>query len=111
MPFRNVTASVNTYSLTVDYGDSGSLVQAQSVQTGNIQVVGPRGYSQTPELVSKTSETNLASISATYRLNSGFSNSSFNGTYAVVLLKDTVADTQGNKVKQQTIGTFQVNIG
>lgn len=110
MPFRNVSVPVKSYSLSIDYIDAGSLVDASTINTGDIRIIGPNGFSEVPNLLAKTPASNSQTIVAIYRLATGFATAVNNGTYSVILLAGTVSDTEGNSVAQRTIGTFQVSI-
>ena len=94
----------------VHYSDNVA-VDASSVGTGDIVVIGPNGFSQTMSMVS-TGLINGTFVRPFYRITppGGSWDISDNGTYTVALQANQVKDTSNNFALAATVGTFTVNI-
>jgi hypothetical protein len=106
----NVTAAAATsYTFTVTYSDSDGVL-AGSLRTGNVRVIGPKGFSQLATLEKISQTTNGPSITATYRITppGGSWDSGDNGTYSIFLLANQVKDVKGNYSAPTLLGSFQV---
>jgi hypothetical protein len=87
-------------------------VNASLIGTGDILVLGPRGYAQRAKLVSKSSSSNSAAITAVYQMPApgGRWNRADNGTYSVWVYAGAVSDTAGNVLAQKNIGSYRVRL-
>ncbi len=105
------TSSGNTYTFSVAYNDN-TAINVNTIDSNDLLVTGPNGYSQVATLVSINNNSNGSPRTATYRINSvGESwNAASNGSYAIALRANQVSDTNGNFASAATIGNFQVNI-
>ena len=110
----NLTTSAgNSYNFTVTYSDV-TAVDVTSLDSNDIVVTGPNGFSQSATFVSVDSNSNSSKRTATYSITSGgggsWSNAN-NGTYTIALQPNQVKDTRGNSATAAAdIGSFQVNI-
>jgi hypothetical protein len=106
-----ITAAASTaYVFTVTYTDNVA-VNAATLGNNNLLVTGS-GYSQVATLLSN-GLTNGPTVVATYSVPApaGAWSSSSNGTYAINLNANQVADTSGNfAAAVASLGTFTVNI-
>ncbi len=107
----NVTSTATSYTFSVNYSDNVA-VNVSSLQTGNVQVTGPGGFSQLAKFVSANPNTNGSPITVLYSIvpPGGGWLASANGTYSVALLANSVKDTAGNSSAAKTLGTFTVQI-
>lgn len=105
------TKNGNTYTFTVTYSDS-TAVDVTTLDSNDIVVTGPNGFSQSATFVSVDSSSNSNQRTATYRITSGGDSwsSTNNGTYTITLQANQVKDTRGNATAATNIGTFQVNV-
>ncbi len=101
----------NTYTFTVTYSDNVA-VNVSTLNTGDVLVTGPGGFSQTATFVSVNTNTNGTPRTATYRITApgGTWDLGDNGTYTVSLQANQVADTSGNFAAAGSLGTFAVNV-
>jgi hypothetical protein len=106
----NVTSALTSQTVTVTYSDDVA-INASTVNTGDITVVGPAG-TVTPTLVSVNPAGDGTPRTATYTFTpvTGRWRSAFNGTYNIVMQGNQVADTAGSFVAAGTIGSFTVNV-
>lgn len=96
---------------TVRYTDE-TAVRLASLDSEDLQVTGPNGYSALAEFVGADAPLDAASVVATYAIpapNGGWQ-ATHNGTYTVTLLGGAVEDVLGNGTPVTGLGTFEVNI-
>jgi len=105
------TSSSNGHTFTVAYSDNVG-VDASSIDSADVRVTGPNGYSQMATLVSVNSSTDGTPRTATYRVTApgGSWDATDNGSYNVTLQAGAVDDTNGNAAAAGSIGTFGVQI-
>lgn len=106
-----VTSTGTTHTFTVTYRDDAG-INAATIDSADIRVVGPNGYSQLATLVNVNTTGNGTPRTATYRINApgGAWDSVDNGTYTVSMVGLQVRDISGLAVPAQTLGAFQVNV-
>jgi hypothetical protein len=108
----NVTSGgASTYSFTVTYADNVA-VRTWTIDSDDVKVTGPSGFSQVASLVSVNDSTNGTPRTATYRISTpgGSWDPADNGTYTVTMLADQVTDPAGNAVNSGGLGSFQVSV-
>ena len=100
-----------THTFTVTYTDQDG-INVSSIDSSDIQVNGPNGFSQLAQLVSVNSSSNGSPRTATYRINApgGSWDVSDNGSYQISLRSNQVADQQNNYIPAGGLGSFQVNV-
>jgi lysophospholipase L1-like esterase len=94
------------YNFTVTLTDEAG-VDVSSLDSNDIQVTGPNGFSQTATLLS------VVGNEATYQIQApteGWQEDNF-GSYTVTLQADEVSDINGNFMTETLLGNFQVNVG
>ena len=96
-------------TFTVTYADD-SAVWAASINSWDLQVTGPNGFSQLATLVKLGNAGDGPVNTATYRIPApgGTWNASANGAYTVKMRANQVSDTAGHWVPAGTLGAFQV---
>jgi hypothetical protein len=107
----NVTVvSGAAYTFTVTYTDNVE-VSVATLDSSNLRVTGPKGFSQLAKLVSVSPGANGTPLTATYKITPpGWAGSTVNnGVYTVTMQAKQVKDTSGNPVKSGTLGTFIVD--
>jgi probable HAF family extracellular repeat protein len=99
------------YQFTVTYADNVG-VQTSSLATGNIQVMGPNGYSAIATFIGVDTDHSGPTRVATYQLTApdGIWSSLDDGTYSVSLIANQVDDTSGNFAAGGVLGSFQVKL-
>jgi hypothetical protein len=108
-------ATASTYSFTVTYTDD-FFVDRTSLDSNDVLVTGPNGYSQPATLALIIPATvgvgGYQSIGAVYRVTvpSGGWSAASNGTYTISVRPNQVRDTSGNYVAAGAVGTFQVDL-
>ena len=97
-------------TFTVVYSDDVA-VQVSTLDSSDILVTGPNGYSQLATFDHATITTNGTPVIATYNITPpGSSWDAFdNGTYTVSMEASQVTDTASDAVAAGTLGTFSVN--
>ena len=100
-----------TYTFTVAYSDNVA-VSVASLNSNDVVVSGPNGFSQAATFVSVNNTSNGTTRTATYRITApgGSWDLGDNGTYTVTLQAGQVTDTSGNSVAAGSLGTFAVSI-
>ena len=95
------------YWFTVTYSDD-TAVNGATINTGDVQVTGPNGYSQIGTLSNLTAANGV--WTATYRVPApgGTWDAVDNGTYVVSMRANEVTDTAGKPVPAGVLGTFAV---
>jgi hypothetical protein len=104
------TSGGTTHSFTVDYADNVAIALS-SLDSSDIQVTGPNGFTTLATLVTVNSSENGTPRTATYEIIApgGTWDIGDNGTYAIALLGNQVFDTSGNAVSGTNLGNFTVN--
>ena len=100
------------YRFTVEYTDN-TAIDSASLGDGDVRVTGPGGFSQVATWVSVDPASDGTPRTATYQIVApgGTWDLSDNGTYAVELLANQVADTAGNlQATDLALGNFSVNL-
>src|SRR5205085_6797134 len=101
----------STYSFKVTYSDNVA-VDVSTIDSSDVVVTGPAGYSAPATLVSLDSTTNGKPRVATYKIAApagGWSLSN-SGTFTVTLQGAQVRDTSANAASGGAIGTFNATI-
>lgn len=99
------------YDFSVVYSDNVA-INAASLDSNDIVVTGPHGYSSAATLTSVDSRSGGSPRSASYHIPApgGLWDAGDNGAYTVTLQGGHVLDTAGNAAAQATLGTIAVNI-
>jgi hypothetical protein len=108
----DVTAPAATATFTVTYTDKNIPIQLSSIDSSDLIVTGPNGYSQPATFVSADQTTDGSPITATYSIpgpNGGFTVAD-DGTYDIAMQFQQVQDTSGDFVPEGVIGTVGVKI-
>jgi glucose/arabinose dehydrogenase len=106
------TSRSTPYTFTVNYADV-TAVNVSTINSSDVRVTGPNGYSQLAQLVSVTPNSNGSPLTATYQIAApdGIWNWNDRGTYTATLLAGEVRDTLENTASTDTtLGTFQVTV-
>jgi glucose/arabinose dehydrogenase len=105
------TAGTTPYSFTVTYTDNVA-VNRSTIDSTDIQVTGPSGFTQIATLTSVNQPGNGTPLIATYTITApgGAWDSADNGTYSIAMQPAQVTDTSGNAVAAATLGTFAVTV-
>jgi hypothetical protein len=100
-----------SHSCSVTYTDN-TAVRLLSLNSTDLVVTGPNGFSNLVEFVGADLPTDGSPITATYSIPApgGTWDSADNGTYTVTLLEDAVEDTLNNATPQTVLGSFNVAI-
>ncbi len=100
----------SSYDFTVTYSDAAG-IDSKSLDDKDIQVTGPKGFSQLASLVSMGGSNTNRSV--TYRVTAPGSSwgAEDNGTYQINLRPRQVDDRQGKTSGGGALGQFQVNLG
>jgi N-acetylneuraminic acid mutarotase/ribosomal protein S11 len=109
---EDVTAGGGTtQNITVIYTDDVAM-DVSTLQTGNILVTGPNGYSQVATFVGVDDNTDGSPRTATYQVTApnAIWGSGDNGTYTLTMQVNQVSDTRGNYAPYGAIGSFAVSI-
>jgi hypothetical protein len=112
IPFTTALGSTTPYTFNVTYNDN-SLVNFSTLDSRDLLVTGPNGYSQAATFVSVTPAANNSLLTATYQITApgGGWDSNEAGTYTVAIQSNQVRDTIDNPIAAATLGTFQVMVG
>lgn len=104
-------AGTTTHSFSITYDDN-TAVDVDSLDNQDILVNGPNGFSQTAQLVSVNNMLNGRPRTAVYRITApgGTWDLGDNGSYAVIIRPNQVADTNGNFMASAQVGTFTVQV-
>ena len=106
------TSRTTPYTFTVNYADA-TAVNVSTINSADIRITGPNGFSQLAQLVSVTPNTNGTPLAGTYQITApdGIWNWNDRGTYTATLLAGEVRDTLNNTTTANTaLGTFQVAV-
>ena len=106
------SSGTTSTSFTISYFDAYG-IDITTLNSFEVQVTGPSGFSQYATLVSDTITSNSQTAVGTYSLAgpAGGWTAAANGTYTVSMLAGGVADLGGNTVAAGVLGTFPVAIG
>jgi hypothetical protein len=108
-------AGATTYTFNVTYTDDFFLDRT-SLDSNDVLVTGPNGYSQPATFVSMSPATvgvgGYQSTGAVYQVTvpSGGWSAAANGTYTISVRPNQVRDTSGNYMAAGAVGTFQVDL-
>ena len=109
----NITvAGGSSYTFSVTYNDPG-WVNVSSIDSNDIRVSGPNGFSQAAAVIGIDDNTNGTPRTVTYQVvpPGGVWSLAHNGTYTVTLQANQVFDLNGNAASANTVlGTFAVAI-
>lgn len=111
-PAPLTTLGIAMHLFTVEYSDA-SAVDLATVDSGDVRVTGPNGYSQNATLVSKTTTDAGKTVAAVYGVAApgGYWDQSDSGTYTIALLSEAVRDTLGSSsVAAEGFGTFTADL-
>lgn len=100
------------WQFTVTYSDD-TAVNVATIDGNDVRVAGPNGYDRTAQLVSVNPTGNGTPRTATYAAIPPDSNAwinANNGSYAVYVLSNEVADVDGTFVPASQLGQFTVNV-
>jgi hypothetical protein len=106
------TSSNTPYSFSVTYGDNIG-INAGTIDSRDIRVTGPNGFSQLAQLVSVNPAGNGSPLTAIYQLTAPDQIWNWNerGIYTVTLLAGAVQDTRNNTTTTDIrLGSFQVAV-
>ena len=109
---EDVTAGGGTtQNISVIYTDDVAL-DVSTLQTDNVLVTGPNGYSQVATFVGVDDNSNGSPRTATYQSlrQTALWGSGDNGTYTLTMQLNQVGDTRGNYVPYGVFGSFAVAI-
>ena len=111
-PLTTTPNSATPYTFTVTYSDN-TAVNFSTLDSTDLRVTGPNGYSQLATFVNATPAANSTSVTGTYQIVApgGSWDTSEAGTYTVTLQSNQISDTSSNAVSAGILGTFQVAIG
>jgi hypothetical protein len=100
-----------SHSCSVTYTDD-TAVRLLSLNSTDLVVTGPNGFSNLVEFVGADLPTDGTPITATYSIPApgGTWEPADNGTYTVTLLENAVEDTLNNTTPQTVLGSFNVSI-
>jgi uncharacterized protein YkwD len=82
-----------------------TLVDASTINTGDLLILGPNGFSRSPMLISLAPSDDASMITATYRLTALNA-----GRYTVKLTPKSIRDTVGHFNKPSTLGFFTIKL-
>jgi len=105
-------AGAKYYTFAITYTDN-RLVNAATINAGDLIVYGPRKFKQTASVVSLNPSSSAPSIRVLYRIVApgGKWNGLDNGKYSLYLAPRQVRDNSGNAAAKLVIGKFLVQIG
>jgi hypothetical protein len=104
------TSGGTTYRFSMTFSDNVG-IKASTIDSSDVLVTGPGGYSQLASLVSKGSlTTNSSPRTATYQIMApaGSWDADDNGDYSIRLRGSQVSDTAGNFAAASVLGTLNV---
>ena len=106
------SGGASTYSFTVTYTDPDDGVLVSTLDSSDVRVTGPNGFSRLATFASVDNNTNGTPRTATYKFTppGGTWVTADNGTYTVTMLANQVSDQHSNYVAAGTLGTFVVNV-
>ena len=106
-----MSADATGHTFDIIYTDDQA-IRVSSLGHGNARVTGPGGYDEAATFVTVDHSTDGTPRTATYHIPAPGTTwtPADNGTYAVWINPESVADTEGAYVAAGTIGTFAVNV-
>ena len=107
-----ITTNTKDYSFDVSYTDS-VLMNAGSLDSKDIRVKSANGFNQLAQFVSSTTSADGKTVVGTYKISSnlGWGINDKNGVYTISLEGNQVGDYNYNFMAEQTVGTFQIDVG
>ncbi|GAB4191454.1 MAG: hypothetical protein OHK0022_05180 [Roseiflexaceae bacterium] len=110
-PLVPVVKGSNFYTFTVVYTDNLA-VKFSTIDSNDIRVTRPGGFSVLAQLVSATPGADGTPIQATYRFSppSGSWRNQDNGPYTLTLVGGQITDTAGNSNVEKELGRLIVNV-
>ncbi len=102
---RRLTSS-RTRTIIITYKDD-TLIDASTIDTGDVQILGPNNFSRSAKLISLTSKADSPTITATYKI-TGPRTGWAKGRYTVKLNPKAVRDTAKHFTKAKALGSFAV---
>jgi len=102
---RRLTTN-RTRTIKITYKDD-TLIDASTIDTGDIQVLGPNNFSRSAKLISITSSDDAPTITATYQI-TGPRRGWTKGRYTVKLNPKAVRDTSKHFTRAKALGSFAV---
>jgi hypothetical protein len=107
-----VTVPTAGVALPVTYSVGQGLISRGTIDSLDLVVTGPNGYTATPRLVGAGPAANAATIVADYVVDppDGGWRSDGNGLYTVAVRSGAVATTAGAAIGQAVLGTFAVDV-
>ena len=107
-----ITTSSKDYSFDVSYTDN-TLMYKGNLDSKDIRVTGPNGFNQLAQFVSSTTSADGKTVVGTYKISSnlGWGINDKNGVYTISLEGNQVGDYNYNFMAEQTVGTFQIDVG
>ncbi len=92
--------------------DDNTAIDVSTLDSNDILVTGPGGFSQTAEFISVNAATDGRPRTAVYRIAApgGHWDLDDNGIYSVIVRPNQVSDTNNNFMPSAQIGTFQVQV-
>ena len=99
------------YSFEVSYEDDVAM-DISTIDSSDIRVTGPHGYSQMARFVSMDAAENTSTVSSLYRIVApdGRWDYADNGNYTISVVQGQVYDTAGNNIPFTSVGSFNVDI-
>jgi hypothetical protein len=97
-----------TFDFTITYNDATSSISGASLDSTDITVTGPGGYTAAAALVSVDQAGDGATRTATYRITApgGAWNAADAGSYSISLNANQVSDVGNNGIPAGTVGAF-----
>ena len=110
-PDVNVLSSTTTYDVTVTY-TATTLMDAGSIDAGDLSINGPGGMLAAAMVVSITPDMDNQTLQVVYRFTppGGAWDSTDDGTYTITVEANEVTNTDGTAVATQAVGTFDVDV-
>lgn len=107
----SVVGSGSTCTFQVVYEGSSPLKQ-RTLGKGDLRVLGPNGFRQSPDLASVEFRKKRTIATVTYSLVApdGLWDANDNGTYTIKVRKKQVLDSEGNFVEADTLGSISINL-
>ena len=111
--FNNVIdAGSSTFDVSIDYTDATSGVDVLLIDTADVTIAGPGGYSASPLSFTIDNATNGSPRRVTYRFPApgGVMTRADNGNYAISINSNQVKDVAGNTIAAHLIYNMPVNV-
>ncbi|MDX2216770.1 MAG: hypothetical protein SFY66_26125 [Oculatellaceae cyanobacterium bins.114] len=109
-PIESILGTQGAKTFTVTYADNGAVTRS-SVDSNDILVTGPNGFSQLATLIGVNLNADSPSLVATYQVTppGGTWDDTESGLYGVTLQPNQIRDNEANFSVQSLLGTFVVN--